>query len=599
MIKAPFLIKTSSKNIKTWVFSWLIVCLIYLSWGIIEKEWSLKLFFFPLTTFNAILVLALFNFSIKALKAFFLFTFTCLSVLGVKSILGIDIYLKEFFSATSFSSAIFSCTALSIYLCSFIKDKFLCRSIKLFIIFLLSFAVLMPAAIWAYYFALGELLTSDIILALAQTNNDESIEYVLSHISFGWFLASLFVLSFIFLNAIFFIGLKPQKNHISALFLIALSLFVFSNSCVVIPKIDYFATTVLKVTGRQLEQFKVFSENVAKREERLKKLKATINDDTSDGIFVLVLGESHCRDHFQVYGYKRETTPYLNYASDHHNTFVFNNAYSCFPQTVPALINVLTEKNQYKDKELSEAFSVLDVAKVAGFETYWLSNQRKYGIYETPISVISSTADFEEWTNGTSGMQSVFYDKELIKRLPDLNGKNKVLIVFHLMGSHQKYSQRTPNEFKLFLGDDEIVDDYDASILYIDSFLEDLYKEISNYSQFKGLIFISDHGEELSNGIYDHNPTKFTFPMVRIPMVVQLSESYIKQEPKRVETLKRNINKVWTNDLTFDLLLGIMGINGKFYNSKLDISSKDYMINKDNALTLLGEKKISEDLKSD
>ena len=87
--------------------------------------------------------------------------------------------------------------------------------------------------------------------------------------------------------------------------------------------------------------------------------------------------------------------------------------------------------------------------------------------------------------------------------------------------------------------------------------------------------------------------------MVRIPMVVQLSESYIKQEPKRVETLKRNINKVWTNDLTFDLLLGIMGINGKFYNSKLDISSKDYMINKDNALTLLGEKKISEDLKSD
>lgn len=74
-----------------------------------------------------------------------------------------------------------------------------------------------------------------------------------------------------------------------------------------------------------------------------------------DGVYVLVIGESLTRDHMNVYGYSRKTTPFqTEAAADPHYVF-FNHGYSCYTQTVQVLTEALTEKNQYNDMNLAEA----------------------------------------------------------------------------------------------------------------------------------------------------------------------------------------------------------------------------------------------------
>lgn len=54
---------------------------------------------------------------------------------------------------------------------------------------------------------------------------------------------------------------------------------------------------------------------------------------------------------------------------------LFTNAYSCVWYTVPVLEHALTESNFYNNKPFNESISIIDMAKKAGYKTYWFSNQ--------------------------------------------------------------------------------------------------------------------------------------------------------------------------------------------------------------------------------
>ena len=575
---------------------WAVLMAVFLFDRLYDGSISFKSFYLPITTFAAILSISIYGFSKKIIYSFLWFFFICISVLVLQLCIDIDSKIRDYVNAVSFSCGSFALISLVFYLTCFIKNKKLSLLSKGLVFIFTALILLFPLSIWAYYLAEDELLTSDIILAFAQTNVDESFEYAESHLDFKWIVAFLMIVLSISATIISLKKAEIIKPKIKLSYILVISLFVMAQSVYVVPDIDYFSIKVLKVTGRQLEQFELFKKAAFLREQRLKELSSIKLNEASGGIHVLVIGESHCKDRMQIYGYKRKNTPNLLNYKDQNLALVFNKAYASFPQTVPALTYALTEQNQYKNKKLEDAFSLIELANVAGYETYWFSNQRKYGMYETPTSVISSAANHEEWINGTSGMQSIFYDDELLKRLPDFNDKKNVLLILHLMGSHQKYSERTPDSFKIFLSEDKVLDSYDASILFVDDFLDKLYKKLSAYPQFQSLTFISDHGEELSGGIYDHNPTKFTFPMVRIPLVIFCSNALKQNRGELYSNLKQHVNKVWTNDLTFDLMLGLLGIEGlPDYKNNLDLSSKVYSLSEKKAMTLYGKKKVRTD----
>ncbi len=530
---------------------------------------------------------------------FLLLSLLYVSVPLIRLAIGSDLRYEEFFIALEATCAAFVPVMFFWFAAAQTRRKgvrFFCKGL---VYLLTALLVLFPGSLWAYFIAMKQLLTSDIILAFAQTNGDESYEYFSAHANIYWLFAWIFAFAlvgfFIFVLRRTGVG---QCRHFRGRFecgilLAVLSLYELVN---VIPSVPYLATSVLKITGNQLKQYERYSKSTAEREKRLADIGAIWCKKDHAGIYVLVIGESVNRDHMQIYGYERKDTPFMEELSKDQNTFVFDRPYASFPQTVPAITYALTGKNQYNGADLVDSFSILEVARKAGFEIYWLSNQRKIGVYETPISVISSAADHEIFLNNTAKMYSLFHDEELIDCFPDLKDKENALIIVHLMGSHARYAERTPDDRKVYSGSKDVrIDDYDSSILYTDDNLRRIYDKVRDHPRFKAFVYVSDHGEDLDTQ-FDHNPADFTFPMVRIPLVVSVSKEYASRHKGITQALRSHKTKIWTNDLTFDLMCGLMGLSGMpQYEASYDLSSASYKLSEKKAVTMHGERKITED----
>ena len=137
---------------------------------------------------------------------------------------------------------------------------------------------------------------------------------------------------------------------------------------------DNFVTTIYLEAKKYQANYNEYIKLAEVRKQRLSNI-IQANNAGESGIYVLVIGESQNRTRMSAYGYHLETTPWLNEMKQNKNLLLFQNAYSCHVQTVPALTYALTAKNQYNSLDLKEAVSLIDVANATGYQTVWLSNQ--------------------------------------------------------------------------------------------------------------------------------------------------------------------------------------------------------------------------------
>ena len=467
---------------------------------------------------------------------------------------------------------------------------------KVLFVIIAFITLFLPLLLLCYLIATNSLISSDIIIALAQTNGAEGAEFFVSNVNYKWLLALLFLIAVIYINCKAYENLTcDPKAKVTTSFSIAIILI--GSIFLAIPRIDYLPFAVVKVTSRQLDNFALYKQQKGVRLQKLStltSLKLNPDVDKDGNLFVLVIGESQSASHIQAYGYQKATTPKLVERLKEPNHLLFNNVFSSWPQTVQALSYALTNANQYNQVEVSDVYSLIEIARAVGFDTYWLSNQRKYGMYETPITVISSTANHEIWTNGSAKMEGVFFDEELVNRLPKVDPNKNTLIIIHLMGSHQKYEKRVPKEFRQFTGADEVVASYDNSILYTDYVVDEIYNKAKKNPAFKALVYFSDHGEE-PHVVGGHDPVNVTYQMLKVPLFVYLSDSYRKNHLNLFESLKTNEHKYFSNDLIFDLMVSLMRIEGvPNFEESLNLSSKKYRLDKASTLTMYGKKHINE-----
>ena len=467
---------------------------------------------------------------------------------------------------------------------------------KVLFVIIAFITLFLPLLLLCYLIATNSLISSDIIIALAQTNGAEGAEFFVSNVNYKWLLALLFLIAVIYINCKAYENLTcDPKAKVTTSFSIAIILI--GSIFLAIPRIDYLPFAVVKVTSRQLDNFALYKQQKGVRLQKLStltSLKLNPDVDKDGNLFVLVIGESQSASHIQAYGYQKATTPKLVERLKEPNHLLFNNVFSSWPQTVQALSYALTNANQYNQVEVSDAYSLIEIARAVGFDTYWLSNQRKYGMYETPITVISSTANHEIWNNGSDKMEGVFFDEELVNRLPKVDPNKNTLIIIHLMGSHQKYEKRVPKEFRQFTGADEVVASYDNSILYTDYVVDEIYNKAKKNPAFKALVYFSDHGEE-PHVVGGHDPVNVTYQMLKVPLFVYLSDSYRKNHLNLFESLKSNEHKYFSNDLIFDLMVSLMRIEGvPNFEESLNLSSKKYRLDKASTLTMYGKKHINE-----
>ncbi len=351
---------------------------------------------------------------------------------------------------------------------------------------------------------------------------------------------------------------------------------------------------LITTTKAELDAYKTYGVSQKERAQKLAHSPISLSQKRP-GIYLLILGESETRDHMSIYGYSRKTTPWLEELQKNPMTLIFKNAYANQASTVPNLTFALSEKNQYNNLPLSEAYSIIETAKAAGYTTYWISNQFRWGAHDTPINIIASSADKQIWINNRSGDidNSSFYDEKLADVIPDLSKETHALVIVHLMGSHWTYTDRYPKKYNQFSGEDSLVDAYDATILYNDHVLKQLSETMKQYSFFKGWIYISDHGEDVDRHI-GHDPSRFTWTMVRIPLIMQFTPDFISENPQIFETLAAHQDRYWTNDLLYNLMLSVLGIEGAPNpEPHLDLASPAYDRTQENVLTLHGKKHIS------
>ncbi|MCK5853798.1 MAG: sulfatase-like hydrolase/transferase, partial [Sulfurovaceae bacterium] len=126
------------------------------------------------------------------------------------------------------------------------------------------------------------------------------------------------------------------------------------------------------------------------------------------------------------------------------------------------------------------------------------------------------------------------------------------------------------------------------SIVYNDYVVSSMLKNLQQLKGANALIYMPDHADDVKNNL-GHGSAHFTFEMTQIPMLMWFSKTYQERYENRYQTLSNNTNKLYSNDLFYDTLIGIFDIKTNRYNKKYDLSSDYYQLKEEKALLLHGK----------
>ena len=497
----------------------------------------------------------------------------------------------------AYLALLFSLSFLLVWLYKVINNRYLSSLVSWAISVLIS---IIPLLVIIYNFNFDALISGETLNAIFQTNNQEAYEYISNFISIEYI--AMLVAYILTIGFLLFKQSRVDTKSVRSIFMIVPSIIfavitVANFSQLHLPYFIYNSIDQYKTELKRFQELKV------KRESGDIKFRAT--KSKSGETYIVIIGESLNKKYMGIYGYWRDTTPNLSKYKNANDLVIFDNAYSNHTHTVPTLSYALTEANQYSKANSKSRLSIIDISKRAAFKTYWLSNQVMYGVWGSKITILASSADSVVSINQAIGekSQSKQYDEKLIdslKEILDTPSKKNRLIFIHLMGSHMEYENRYPKDkYTKFDGrlprgaygvsaDSHLVNFYDNSVLYNDFVVSSIISELEKLQGVSGLLYLSDHAEAVvaENG---HEANLFGFEMLQIPMIAWLSDGYKSRYPARYREILANSNKLYSNDMLYDTLVGFMDIDTDIYTPRFDITSSKYHLASKDALALHGK----------
>ncbi len=460
---------------------------------------------------------------------------------------------------------------------------------------------MIPTSFIIFYLVFNKPIDWNILFAIYQTNFNEAIEFIQSFIpTYYLFIIAIFISLMAY---IFWYQEKKEKELIERTLLIFIIILLagFTSESFLKTRLANFIYSTFLEYNNQIERLKEFHEH-----SKSSKIKFSASKKEKAEVYVVVIGESLTRFNMSLYGHFRDTTPRQLKQAKEDNLIVFTNAYSNAGNTMMSLSLALTEANQYNGKKQLESLSFIDIFNKAGFNTYWLSTQDILGKSNTITSVIAQTAqraiDLTSKIDPKTG-DTTYFDENAIDELKKRASTNKnTLIIIHLYGNHFHYQDRYPKSYEKFkttkpfmigTNKDYILEDYtgyDNSVYYNDYVVSSLLEVLKKRKGVSAFIYFSDHGEDIARHRgHTSRLDGFTFGMVHIPMTAWLSPEYIKRYPNSYKNFISNKDKLFSNDLIYETIIGLAHINTKHYNPNFDISSSKYNLNPKIATTLHGK----------
>jgi len=470
---------------------------------------------------------------------------------------------------------------------------------RLRISFLLSWILMMLVLMVPIFFILYKLnfdahVTQETLYAIFQSNPTESYEYISNFVSPLYLLVLVAILAL--LGLLLYKQeriMEQQHKKIGSLW------FIMGIFALLSYGLFNHLHTVRLVSDACVAYEKELSLFKAMRERRKTGNVSFDANKTQQGeTYLVIIGESLNKRYMSLYGYERKTTPRLDQLYQEKALIRFDNTYSNYVHTMQVLSFALTQANQYNGKSYFKSLSIVDILNRANVETYWFTNQPLYGGWDNMVSVLAHSAKHLQGFNHTIGKNTntQAYDGVLIKAVREIlaqkTPKNRVIFV-HLMGNHSTYSLRYPPTFERYKNTPKgkRVDSYDNSVYYNDYVVSSLMELLDTNSSIAAAIYLSDHGEEVAKN-YGHNIDRFTYEMTNIPMMIWLSSGYQARYPKVETTLQAHAHRIFTNDLLYDTLIGLIGIQTSEYEPQYDFTSTKYSLTEDHALLNHGERKV-------
>lgn len=462
-----------------------------------------------------------------------------------------------------------------------------------------TFQIICALIYFSYFLIYGSTFATADFLPFVQTHLSEAIGFLKSFISVKTLCLGVILLLVLFVPTITLLVRNIKNGGMSSAkwpkWIIALSVLLFAAGII---NVRHWIPRSFPVLDYQLSQAYIHSIRDAKKLHTINAAKLVLANGINNtlasrvpGTVLLVIGESETSDLMTAFtpSLPVDTTPWLTSEKENKDFYLFNHAYTNSPATAGALSMALTGINQYNEKEIGQVVTLLDVAKKAGYDTWWISNHRQLGAGNPSVDLVSSGADHTLWTTHAEGA-----DIDLISLLKKVPRNGNHFIVLHLMGSHAKYDSRIPDDWPYLSlpGADETENDYATTVDYTDYVLKNIFNYSKENLHMTAMAYLSDHGEDMK---YGHGEGHVTWSMLHIPLFFYLSPEYETAFPNTAKALRNNREKIFTNDLLFDTMCGLIQAPNNDYSPTYDLTSPLYSLNADQALAVNGKWIVAND----
>ena len=434
--------------------------------------------------------------------------------------------------------------------------------------------------------------------ALVQTTPKEAFEFAHAFLNFKLIAAFLALLIFVFaalrlrvsqrarmklcraiklaflLSLLVFIAHAAFKSYVAksskmrASIIIALNKIPIYNFAFVTK--DYFGADFKSVRELQAGYQSIYASHSHK----------TAPNRISNVVFII--GESLQRNFMSLYGYYLPTTPNLQALEQSGNLIAFSDVVSPGAKTNDVLKYVLNFGNYESEKQRpwSANLDIVNLARLANYETFWISNQERYGQWAVASGASAQMTDHSDFTNQIPVYKYAYsLDEVMLPSIKNFKSGAKIsplarkdessaaeaggtqkkdkFFILHLMGSHPSYEFRYPKSFAKFSAADisrEPLDEgqkkelahYLNTVAYNDFIVSEIYKIFASDNTL--IVYFSDHAQSLYQyrGKLIHGGiNRFT---LEIPLIFMASDKFKEQNADLWARIAAAKNRPFLND---------------------------------------------------
>ena len=458
-----------------------------------------------------------------------------------------------------------------------------------------------------------------VLQLLLETNSREATEFLGGHGVAGWLaLATGITLSMIPIGRLVvwtFSRLVGKSRFVSYLFLFIL---LFSASCQGYSYYRLYQSYTADVTTTIAENkymplrnspfvrfFYGHALNVVSTKE-LGKLEQTVRETEVDGcsfrspVIILLIGESYNKYHSPLYNPKaRQTTPNLCRLREQGNLIVYDDAVAPYNVTSKTFRHMFSTYYPGLGREWVDCTLFPAVFRKAGYRVWFVTNQfageeNNKDHHDHVGGTIFNQKELRQLQFTHMNTEAFRYDMDLLSQIPsaDTLAAQPSLLIFHMIGQHEDYSERYPAEYNHFTADSiqndftdrrgrQVVAEYDNATRYNDAVVGRLLEQYAQKDVVA--LYLSDHGEEVydwRNSCYRTNSDQMTPEIARyqyeIPLLFYVSDTFKVNHPQLLSEIQAAQHKPFIASMLPFVLFHLAGITHADYRTSLDILSPDF-----------------------